>query len=208
MGVKKGEARFDIRKPVYGVGINDSDYVTERKEKVNGKWKVLWKCPYYCRWRDMLARCYSEKYQERYPTYKGCTVIDEWLLFSNFKRWMEKQDWEGKDLDKDLLVEGNKVYSPETCVFVPQLVNSFLIDCGAIRGEYPIGVSWRKALSKLQAYCRNPFTKKLEHLGYFLDPDEAHEAWKKRKHELACQLADSEYVTDDRIKEVLRNKYN
>ena len=75
------------------------------------------------------------------PTYKGCSVSEEWLRFSNFKRWMEKQDWDGKQLDKDILFEGNKVYSAETCVFVTSVVNSFTSDSGAKRGEWLIGVS-------------------------------------------------------------------
>ena len=106
---------------VYGVGINDADYVVQKWETigyVNGKQKqkLIWICPYYSAWKSMLKRCYSSKYQDKRPTYKGCSVSDEWLTFSVFKVWMEKQDWEGKQLDKDLLFEGNKIYSADTCV--------------------------------------------------------------------------------------------
>ena len=94
------------RKLVCGVGINDADYAVVEWETigyVNGKQnqKRVWECPYYKVWGSMLKRCYSDKYQERYQTYKGCTVSEEWLTFSNFKNWMEKQDWEGKHLDKE-----------------------------------------------------------------------------------------------------------
>ena len=88
----------------------------------------------------MLARCYSAKFQEHCPTYTGCTVAEDWLKFSNFKDWMEKQQWEGKQLDKDILFEGNKVYGPDTCVFVSPMVNTFTIDSGAARGKWLIGV--------------------------------------------------------------------
>ena len=123
------------RKLVYGVGLNDVSYSTqpivEKKQLI---------CIYYQQWRHMLERCYSEKYHLRYKTYKNCTVCDDWLIFSNFKDWMESQDWEGKQLDKDILIEGNKHYSPETCVFVDQATNSLFTYRGNARGQYPLGV--------------------------------------------------------------------
>lgn len=125
-------------KLVYGVGVNDADYVVQKFERIGyeaGKIKLnlVWVCPYYSIWMAMLKRCYSAKYQESRPTYTGCTVATEWLTFSNFKSWMEKQDWQNKHLDKDLLFEGNKVYNSDTCMFVTQLVNSFINNGGAIR---------------------------------------------------------------------------
>lgn len=120
--------KLGVPKLVCGVGINDADYVFQKWETiiVNGKrkQKLIWECDFYRTWKSMLARCYSIKTQERQPTYKGCSVSDEWLTFSVFKNWMEKQDWEDKQLDKDLLFEGNKVYSSETCVFVTRMVST------------------------------------------------------------------------------------
>ena len=174
-----------MKKLVYGVGVNDANYSVN--PRVNGK-RVA--CPFYSKWAGMLERCYSDKYQLRQPTYIGCTVCEEWLTFSNFKAWMEQQDWQGKELDKDILKPGNKVYRPDVCVFVDSIVNTFTITCGASRGQYPLGVCIRKLEKKFNAQCRNPFTKKREHLGSFTCQDEAHQAWKKRKHELSCQLAD------------------
>ena len=194
-------------KLVYGAGINDADYVTERNEKIDGKWVVVWRCPFYRTWANVLLRCYSEVEHRRKPTYRGCSMCDEWLIFSNFKRWMEQQDWEGKQLDKDLLVEGNKVYSPETCIFVDQMVNKFVTDRANGRGEYMIGVSLDKTTGKFQSRCGNPFTGKREHLGYFINELEAHLAWKSRKHEIAVMLANSEYCTDERLREALLNRY-
>ena len=193
---------------VYGVGVNDADYPAHQYAKVNNKYKIVWRCPLYRAWESMIKRCYSEKYHQTKPTYSGCSVCDEWLTFSNFKSWMEKQDWKDQELDKDLLVEGNKTYSPATCLFVDRKINTFVTDGGARRGEYMIGVSWKKDRNKFQSHCCNPFTGKREFLGYFTDELEGHLAWKARKHELSCQLADSDLVQDARLAHVLRTKYS
>lgn len=198
------------KKLIHGVGINDADYAIVKFETtiVNGKQKrkLIWICPYYHTWKSMLQRCYSIKYQERRPTYIGCTVSEEWLTFSNFRVWMMTQDWQDKQLDKDLLFEGNKVYSADTCVFVTRMVNLFTTDSSAARGEFLIGVSWHKPAGKFQANCSNPFTKKGEYLGLFDCEQEAHEAWLKRKLELAKELA--EIQSDERVAEALIDRYS
>ena len=201
--------KLSTRKLVYGVGINDADYVVQKKEtiEVNGKQKrrLVWICPYYQVWKSMLERCYSAKCQEKHPTYKGCSVSEEWLRFSVFKSWMEKQDFEGKQLDKDLLFEGNKVYSDKTCVFVTSVVNLFTIDRGNGRGEWLIGVYLHKQGGKFVSMCSNPFTKKQEYLGLFTSELEAHQAWLKRKLELAHLLASEQ--TDSRVAKALIERY-
>ena len=199
------------KKLVYGVGINDADYVVQKNETIgyiNGKQKKkrVWFCRYYRTWIGMLERCYSSKYQERHPTYKGCSVSEEWLIFSAFKSWMEKQNWEGKQLDKDLLFQGNKIYGADTCVFVTGVVNKFTNDNGADRGEWLIGVGWHKGANKFQSHCRNPFTKKQEYLGSFSCEQEAHEAWRKRKLELAHLLAAEQ--SDPRVAKALIERYS
>ena len=118
---------------------------------------------------------------------------------------MESQDFEGKQLDKDLLFEGNKVYSKETCVFVTRVVNMFTVDRSNDRGEWSIGVYWNKASEKFRAMCRNPLTKKQEHLGLFTCELEAHQAWLKRKLELATLLAAEQ--TDSRVARALIERY-
>ena len=107
------------------VGINDATYIV--KTTINGK-RVT--CPYYSKWSEMIRRCYSTEYQGRKPTYSDCCVHAGWWLFSSFKRWMEKQDWQGKHLDKDLIKAGNKMYSPLTCVFVSNKVNTAIRPLG------------------------------------------------------------------------------
>lgn len=199
-----------VKPTVYGVGVNDVDYVVQKLETVgyvNGKvkQKMVWMCPYYRVWRNMLMRCYSTKYQETHPTYIGCSVSEDWKYLSVFKAWMEKQDFEGMQLDKDLLFEGNRVYSEETCVFVSREVNSFTIDKGASRGEWLIGCYWNKRDGKFMSHCNNPFTKKQEYLGLFTSELEAHQAWLKRKLELAHLIAAEQ--TDERVGKALIERY-
>ena len=131
-------------KLVYGVGINDVDYPVIKKE--NGK--NVWMCPYYRTWTGMLQRAYSDKLKQKRPTYEDVTVCEEWGSFMRFREWMETQDWKGKHLDKDILFQGNKVYSPDTCVFVDGVVNNFILDSAASRGEWPLGVSWHEQKQK------------------------------------------------------------
>lgn len=114
------KASFSLRSRVYGIGINDADYVTTMSKKNGG-----WRCPFYYRWEKMLRRCYSEHYQKINPSYIGCSVCPEWLYFSKFRLWMVTQNWEGLELDKDLLVVGNRVYSPDTCCFISHKINTF-----------------------------------------------------------------------------------
>jgi len=192
-------------KLVRGVGVNDADYPIHICENIDGKWTKVWQCPVYRTWASMLERCYSSAYKAKRPTYEGCTVTPEWLTFSKFREWMLDKDWECKQLDKDILAQGNKVYSPTTCVFVSRQLNTFMADCGAARGRWPIGVHFDKTGGKFMAQCCNPFTGKSEYLGLFTDPEEAHDAWRSRKHELACIYADQQ--TDERLSDALRNRY-
>ena len=158
------------RKPVYGIGINDSQYLTSHK--INGKTNT---CPYYKKWMSMFVRCYSGNY----PTYDGCSVCDEWIYFSKFKSWMKSQDWTGKELDKDLKIIGNKIYSPEACVFVNSHINSLMLDNKKSRGVYPVGVYLNKFSGKFMAYCA--VNRKPKFLGYFKNVSEAAEARTKAK---------------------------
>jgi hypothetical protein len=192
-------------KLVYGVGINDASYPVYRTETVSGKSKIIWACPFYYTWKAMLRRCYSSSYHASWPTYIGCSVSAEWIRFSAFRRWMADQNYAGMQLDKDLLYKGNKIYSESSCVFIPPEINTFLLDCGAARGQYPTGVYFSKSEGKLAAYCRNPFSGKKEHIGYFSCDKMAHSAWKARKHQHALRYADMQ--SDPRISEALRKRF-
>jgi hypothetical protein len=189
-----------MRKLIYDVGINDIDYPVARL--VSGK---LIKCEYYARWHNMLQRCYDKKFLARNKTYQGCTVCDEWLIFSNFKSWMEQQDWKCKFLDKDIIIDGNKIYSPSTSRFVCRITNNFYLDTKAARGSLLIGACLHKRDNKYYAYCRNPFTKRLEHLGVYSTELEAHQAWKARKSQLSIDVAAIQNDSD--IGKAILNKY-
>ena len=208
--IKKTNLGEKKSKLVYGVGINDADYIVQLRETIEScsgkpRRKLIWSCPFYSRWVNMLQRCYSEKYQQLHPSYVDCVVVEEWKTFSNFKAWMETQDWKGKHLDKDLLFNKNKVYGPDTCLFVREVVNKFLNERDASRGEFPIGVNWDNNLNKFRSTCRNPFTGKKEHLGLFSTAIQAHHAWRERKQQLAKLLAAIQ--TDPRIAKALVDRY-
>jgi len=153
----------------------------------------------------MLKRCYSKGHQKKQPTYIWCAVCADWLTFSVFKKWMENQEWQGSELDKDLLFAGNKIYSPETCVFVSKITNLFTVDRAAARGDWPIGVHFDAVRGLFVAQCKNPFGTGRVFLGRFSCPNDAHEAWRRRKHELALQLAALQ--KDDRVAANLRLRY-
>lgn len=167
---------------VFGVGVNDANYQTQ--PKINGK---TVRCPIYGRWCNMIRRCYSETSKIKHPTYNGCTVCDEWLVFSNFKRWMEIQDWVGKHLDKDILYQDNKIYSPTRCLFVSQKINSMMTASDSKRGKYKIGVSINKSSGKFMATAR--INNKSTNLGYFDNEDDAHQAYKTAKYATIKQVA-------------------
>lgn len=193
------------QKNVFWVGINDSETPVRKTKTINGKTNQLWICPMYKTWSAIMIRCYSPVWHIRQPTYIGCTVADEWLKFSVFRKWMILQDWERMAIDKDILFPGNKVYAPDKCIFISQQLNNFLTDRVNHRGEWPLGVTLDKRDGKFQGKCSNPFTGKREALGYFTNPESAHEAWRRRKHEHALRYADMQ--TDQRIAEALRKRY-
>lgn len=192
-------------KLIFGVGINDADYNVYVTEKVDGKLKILWSCPFYVKWYSMLRRCYSDVYHKQQPTYINCTTVKEWHRFTNFRAWMEAQDWEDKDLDKDLLVFGNKEYGPNTCLFLDPRVNSFFNENTLSKGEWPVGVTFHKQHQKFYASCKCFLTKKSKFLGLFSSPEEAHNAWLDFKREQACLLAADQ--TDLRVISALMERY-
>lgn len=190
---------------VYGVGINDADYMVTRYKNVNKKKQTIWRCPVYKAWVNMLRRCYSEKLKELNKTYVGVTACKEWHVFSNFRAWMIAQDFEGKELDKDILVVGNTIYSPETCAFVSHKVNSFFWEKGNKKTNYKRGVSLDKKTGKFLAAC-NIGNKKSVYLGSFKDPESAHLAWKSFKYKLAVELANEQ--TDKRIANAILSRFD
>lgn len=194
-----------MKKLVFGVGINDADYPVYKTEKVDGKRKNVWACPFYITWNSMLRRCYSEYTHAYHPTYSGCLTDERWHYFMTFRAWMEKQDWEGKQLDKDILFPGNKVYGPDTCIFVDRKINQFVGEKVFAKGDYPTGVTFYEATGKFRAFCREVVSGKNKSLGCFDDAQKAHEAWLCYKLSQARILAAQQ--SDPRLAEALIRRY-
>lgn len=173
-----------FKKPVFGVGINDVDL-----------------CPpnIYWRWNKMLQRCYSPKRQSKNPTYIGCSVCDEWLYLSNYKKWFEDNYVEGFEIDKDILVKGNKVYSPDTCCFVPQEING--VFGNKPKGAYARGIGSFRCGKYIAAIHING--KRL-HLGSFSTKEEAIAAYNNAKEKHVKELAEK-YFKEGKITERVYN---
>lgn len=174
---------------VYGVGIND---VFDSAHK-----------PYQRFWARMHERCYDPKFTSKEPSYIGCSVCDEWHYLSNFKRWFDdpKNGYqEGYQLDKDILVKGNKVYGPDTCCFVPQRINTLLLTCKAKRGNYPVGVSKVRGSYS----CHISLNGYKWHGGYFSTPEEAFATYKTAKEAYIKEVATS-YYNEGKITEKVYN---
>ena len=204
-----------IKPSVFGVGINDVPTPTQKFESLSvggkSKNKLIWICKYYRKWKDMLKRCY---YQTTFKTYEDCYVCEDWLRFSAFKDWCILQedlysiDIADMHLDKDLLVVGNKCYSPEYCMFLHSKINTFILDSKAARGDQPLGVNLNKNKTKYEAYCRYPLNRRQTYLGVYPTPAEAHEAWRECKHKYAKLLVRELEIRDDRVVNILTTKYS
>lgn len=120
MGRKSANGR------VCGLGVYDSSESATSKENLY----------FYDRWRSILERCSAPRQQ----SYDNVTLCDEWVYFSNFKKWVLSQNFEGLHLDKDILVRGNRMYHPERCVFVPQYVNNIFRRLKKTDSDKPHGV--------------------------------------------------------------------
>lgn len=175
------QGRITSARKIFGVAYNDLRCLG-----------VLDVC--YTTWHSMVARCYSKSYHKYKPTYKDCTVCHEWLTFSNFKRWFDKNYVEGYHLDKDILVKGNKIYSPETCCFVPSEINTILLSCKKSRGRYPIGVT----LYKGRYRARINKNGKLQDIGFYTTKDEAFYAYKNEKENYIKSIAEK-YFKEGKI---------
>lgn len=180
-------------KLVWGVGKNDYES--------NIKYNKVHIQSYHT-WEQMLKRCYNEKFKEKNQTYKDCKVCDEWLSFKNFKIWFDEHYIEGYALDKDILFKGNKLYSPQTCCFVPIEVNSLLTKSQKQRGDYPIGVHFRKDNKKYFAYTSKK--GKRVNIGFFDNPTDAFKAYKAKREAIIKEIA-LEYFLSGKIAE---NVYN
>lgn len=153
----------------------------------------------YNTWHGMLERCYDDDHRYKHPTYNDCYVCDEWLNFQNFAEWyylnFYKIEGERMNLDKDILYKGNKIYSPETCVFVPQRINCLFIKSDSIRGDEPIGTSKKKTTNGSNIWTVNCHLSdgSRSYLGSFKTKEEAFNSYKLCKEKVIKEVAD-EYV--------------
>ena len=183
----RGSVKSHFTPTVYGVGITG----LEPSRDETGELLDSYKC-----WKAMLRRCHSAKFQEKQPTYKGCYVCDEWLYYPNFKNWYDENYYEieskTSQLDKDILIKGNKIYSPDTCVFAPNFINKIFIKNQNIRGETPIGVycdkTNKKYVATLSVFKDGKSARK--YLGCFNTVNEAFETYKQAKEDYIKEVAD------------------
>jgi len=174
---------FANRSLIYGVGLNDANYLVV--DLSTGK-QIF--CPYYKRWSGRLQRGYCPLLHKRRPTYIGCSVCPEWLVFSNFRKWMETQDWFGKELDKDLLSTGNKLYSPETCIFISTTVNNLLLQTR--QDSSKAGVHKTYSRFKVERFhAQISIGGKAKGLGTFNTEIEAHTKYLEAKKAYIIELA-------------------
>ena len=150
----------------------------------------------YSHWSLMFDRCYSQKWHSKHSEYIGCTICEDWHNYQNFAKWFEQNYYqvnnEKMHLDKDILVKGNKIYSPNTCVFVPERINYLFIKKDANRGKYPIGVSFRKDSNKFSTQISKIINgnHKIFKLGSFNNPIDAFNKYKFEKEIYIKEVAD------------------
>lgn len=188
-------------KTIHGWGINDTN--TPTIYYIDG---ITKRDKIYQMWRHMIERCYGNASARRH--YQNCSADERWRYLSAFRDWVNLQniiDLNKHELDKDLLVKDNNIYSPETCLIVPSIVNKFLISRQNKDG-LPIGVVLSGNKSKpFKARISNPFNGNYEYLGVFDSTESAHDAWRKQKHLYALQLASS--IKCERTRDALSKRY-
>jgi len=198
--IQKGTVKNPNHRSVHGVGyFGQGKYKSKNKQ---GK-RFL----YYQTWMGMIERCYCPKTQEKHSSYKGCSVDERWHNFQVFAEWFQEnyntETMQGWQLDKDLVLKGNKTYSPENCCFVPSQVNSILLKTNSKRGKYPIGVS--KLGNKYKATIRKN-SRLSTHLGSFDTIEEAFQAYKTAKEEYIKEIANKwRGLIDERVYWTLMN---
>lgn len=170
---------------IYGVGIND---IKGGSNKYHPDYKI------YDIWQSMIKRCYNKEYQNKFPHYKDVIVCDEWLYYSKFREWAKNNYIEGYQLDKDIIGGNLKIYSPDTCAFVPQIINTCILDGSSVDSLYPIGTYYlNKSKTMIREY-EKPYETRISKfgkriiLGRYLTPEEGHHVWQKHKIEYLNEL--------------------
>ena len=181
---KNKTVRYPYHPSKYGVGyIGIGKFIGGSYSKEN----II-----YDYWDGILRRCYSERIKKLRNSYSDCLVDEYWHNLQNFGEWFEKnynpkymKSW---CLDKDILVKGNRIYSPETCCFVPNEINVIFTNGYIRRGEYPKGVSYKPKINKYIAQYQKDGV--VTHIGTFKTVDEAFQAHKEVKEKYIKEKAD------------------
>lgn len=184
--VARSDAKRGLRNPfhriVAGVGyVGEGDFSPSDHRQV------------FNLWSNMLVRCYDSKSLIKQPTYIGCAVHQKWQCFQNFALWCyaQKEFVENKDwcLDKDILFKGNKLYSEDTCAFVPRDINNMFTLRIRKRGDCPLGVHWDNTKEKYVAQVNKDNKRKF--LGYFNDTQTAFAVYKEAKEGCIKEVAET-----------------
>lgn len=185
---KKGEFLNPFDKSAYGIGyIGVGKYNNISKSN-----QEVFQC--YSIWKKIFERCYTSKRTNRQISYAGCEVCEEWHCFQNFAEWYMNNkyniDSEKLCVDKDILVHGNKIYSPQTCLLVPNRINSLFAKSYSIRGDLPIGVSYYWYDNSRYLASMKIDNRKTYQIGIFDDPIVAFDAYKQEKEKYIKKIAD------------------
>ena len=143
----------------------------------------------YWLWYGMLQRVYDPPNIRLSRMYKDVEVCEEWKCFQNFAAWCYGQKFfnskgdNGRKyhLDKDLLSSEGKVYSPNTCCFVPHEINSLVQKNHSKSENSLVGMSYKKLYNSFEASIKI-FGKKVN-LGSYKKPEDAFEAYKMAKEQ-------------------------
>lgn len=200
---KRGEIKCPYEPRVYGKG-----YIGEGKYKAGENGKMT---KYYNTWHSMLRRCYDSKSQEKHPTYKGCYVEYHFHNFQNMGEWLDENYYEVSGekmaLDKDILKHGNKVYSRDTCLIVPERINSLFTykQKKVVNHNLPHGITPNGNVYKVRCYDGN---NKRIYLGAYKTIEEAFDAYKEFRESVIKQVAYEYYSKGLIPKKVYDALYN
>lgn len=180
--LKTGSIKNKYHPSVYGIGFVGVGPYDSKKDKQA-----------HSHFSGMLERCYEQTALNKRKTYAECEVLDIWFNFQTFAEWCYSQigfGEKGWQLDKDILLKGNKLYSPETCCFVPSEINGLFTKRQAERGNCPIGV-YEHSKGRYRASCSNEFNGEKKFSGLLRDTmEEAFQDYKEYKEKVIKQRAD------------------
>jgi NTP pyrophosphatase (non-canonical NTP hydrolase) len=142
--VKSGSIKDRNLPNIHGVGYVGYGIHKTREKGKNSR--------SYNAWLHMLERCYSTEYHETKPTYSDCSVCPSWHNFQNFSEWYVTYEIKDFHLDKDIKVKGNRVYSPETCLFVSSTANTQAAHQKVYKFVSPEGIITE--ITNLASFCR------------------------------------------------------